>query len=44
VEIGKAVLSNAKIRDVLGWKPVHDFEDALRKTFDYFKGRLGEYL
>jgi UDP-glucose 4-epimerase len=44
VEIGKAVLSNAKIRDVLGWRPVHDFEDGLRRTFDYFKGCLGEYL
>ncbi len=44
VEIGKAVLSNAKIRNVLGWTPVLDVEDGLRRTFDYFKGCLGEYL
>ena len=44
VEIGKAVLSNAKIRNTLGWRPVHDIEDGLRRTFDYFHGCLGEYL
>lgn len=44
VDIGKAVLSNAKIRKMLGWAPQFGLEDGLRRTCDYYKGCLSEYL
>ena len=44
VEMGNAVISNAKIRRTLGWAPVHDIEDGYRRTREYFLGCLGEYL
>ncbi len=44
IEIGDAVISNAKIRSVLGWAPEHDLEGGLVKTRDYFRPCLGEYL
>lgn len=44
VDIGKAVLSNAKIRTMLGWAPQVSLEEGLRRTCDYYKGCLGEYL
>lgn len=44
VDIGKAVLSNAKIREQLGWAPVVDIDEGLRRTREYFVGCLQEYL
>jgi UDP-glucose 4-epimerase len=44
VDIGKAVLSNAKIRRVLGWSPSHTFEDGLARTREYYASCLDEYL
>ena len=44
VEIGDAVLSNAKIKQTLGWAPVHKLEDGLHRTRAYFTNCLSEYL
>lgn len=44
VDIGKAVLSNAKIKTQLGWVPEISLEDGLRRTCEYYKDCLGEYL
>jgi UDP-glucose 4-epimerase len=44
VEIGNAVISNAKIRSRLGWAPVHDIEEGFRRTREYFRECLSEYL
>lgn len=44
IEIGDAVISNARIREALGWSPRHDLADGLTATRDYFSVCLGEYL
>lgn len=44
VEIGDAVISNAKIRSMLGWAPAHTLEQGLVKTRDYFSTCLEHYL
>ena len=44
VEIGNAVISNAKIRSILGWEPVFELEEGLRRMRDYFATCLSEYL
>jgi UDP-glucose 4-epimerase len=44
VEIGKAVISNAKIKTTIGWSPSVEFEDGLARTRDYFAGCLDQYL
>jgi UDP-glucose 4-epimerase len=44
VEIGKAVISNAKIKRMLGWTPVVSFEEGLERTRRYFDGCLDQYL
>jgi len=44
IEIGDAVISNGKIRSVLGWAPQHDLEEGLVKTREYFHPVLKEYL
>tara|TARA_B100000315_G_scaffold49875_1_gene44481 strand:+ start:297 stop:1280 length:984 start_codon:yes stop_codon:yes gene_type:complete len=44
IEIGDAVISNAKIKDTLGWKSKVDFEKGLKLTYDYFQDKLDHYL
>jgi len=44
VEIGDAVISNAKIRERLGWGPTFSLEEGLRLTRDYYSSCLSEYL
>ena len=44
IEMGKAVISNAKIRRMLGWSPTHSLEEGLAKTRAYYASCLGEYL
>jgi UDP-glucose 4-epimerase len=44
VEIGDAVISNAKIRQTLGWSPKHDLKGGLLKTREYFDACLDHYL
>jgi UDP-glucose 4-epimerase len=43
-EIGDAIISNKKIKDVLGWAPKVGFEEGLKKTGEYFKDCIDEYL
>ena len=44
IEIGDAKISNRKIRDLLGWSPEVGLDDGLRRTKEYFAGRLADYL
>jgi UDP-glucose 4-epimerase len=44
IEIGDAVISNAKIRSRLGWRPTHSLVDGLAQTRDYYASRLKDYL
>lgn len=44
IEIGDAIISNQKIKSVLGWTPNHDLGCGLLETQDYFRPCLGKYL
>jgi UDP-glucose 4-epimerase len=44
IDIGHAVISNKKIKDVLGWRPVSGFDAGLQATGDYYRDCLREYL
>jgi UDP-glucose 4-epimerase len=44
IEIGDAIISNKKIKDVLKWTPSHDLAAGLIKTREYFKSCLDIYL
>lgn len=44
IEIGDAVISNKKIRSVLGWAPKFDLSAGLNKTRNYYIPCLNEYL
>ncbi|MCC6981460.1 MAG: GDP-mannose 4,6-dehydratase [Candidatus Melainabacteria bacterium] len=39
-EIDKQFLDATKIREVLGWKPEHDFESGLKETIEWYKHSL----
>ncbi|MBI5092153.1 MAG: NAD-dependent epimerase/dehydratase family protein [Candidatus Hydrogenedentes bacterium] len=44
LDVGDAVVSNAKIRDVLGWTPSTDISTGLRKTKEFFEARMDAYF
>ena len=44
IEIGDAVFSNKKIKQVLDWSPLIDFETGLDLTMSYYNGNLKYYL
>jgi len=44
IEVGDAVFSNKKIKDVVGWKPKVGFDDGLLLTRDYFAEKIKFYL
>jgi UDP-glucose 4-epimerase len=44
IEIGDALISNARIREALGWQPTHDLAGGLAKTKQYFGACLAKYL
>lgn len=44
IEIGDAVITNAKLRATLDWNPRFSLEQGLAQTRDYFATRLNEYL
>lgn len=44
IEIGDAVISNRKIKSLLGWTPQVDLASGLTKTKDYFLPCLEHYL
>ena len=44
IEIGNAVISNKKIKELINWKPGYSLEDGLLATKEYFQPCLQEYL
>jgi len=44
IEIGDAVISSNRIREVLNWKTESGLESGLRRTKEYFEPRLDYYL
>ena len=44
IEIGDAVISNKKIKEVLGWKSECTIEEGLKKTKEYFTPVLEKYV
>jgi UDP-glucose 4-epimerase len=44
IEIGDAIISNAKIKHILQWTPEYNLRDGLMKTRDYYHTCLEHYL
>ena len=44
VEVGDAIISNQKIKEVLGWTPQYDLKSGLIETKAYYETCLEEYL
>lgn len=44
IDVGDAVISNAKIKSVLDWEPQFDLKSGLIKTKDYYTDCLDKYL
>jgi UDP-glucose 4-epimerase len=44
LEIGDAVISNAKIKATLQWEPRFSLDEGMKKTGDYFRPILNRYL
>lgn len=44
IDVGNVSISNAKIKDILGWHPRISVHDGLIKTREFFSERLDEYL
>ena len=44
IDIGDAVISNKKIKDLLGWSPKFNIKTGLGLTKDYYQSCLDKYL
>ena len=44
VDVGNAVLTNSKIKSILGWVPKVSLADGFAKTKLYFEKHLNSYL
>ncbi|TAL48130.1 NAD-dependent epimerase/dehydratase family protein [archaeon] len=44
IEIGDFVGSYQKLKKVLGWEPKTSFEEGIKKTIEFYKQRLPEYI
>jgi len=44
IEVGDAVISNQRIKEILGWRPRHTLVTGLVATRDYFRSCLDQYL
>jgi len=44
IEVGDAVISNRKIKELLGWKPGYNLQNGLVKTREYFEQCKDKYL
>lgn len=44
IEVGDAVISNRKAKEVLNWMPAFDIRTGLRRTKEYFEKHLTQYL
>jgi UDP-glucose 4-epimerase len=44
VEVGDAIISNRKIKEILNWSPQYDLRTGLIQTKAYYESCLDEYL
>ncbi|MBI2575310.1 SDR family NAD(P)-dependent oxidoreductase [Candidatus Woesearchaeota archaeon] len=44
IEIGRFVVSNAKIRKLLGWQPKTSLQEGMKQTVEFYRQRLKEYV
>jgi UDP-glucose 4-epimerase len=44
IEVGDAIISNQKIKEILNWSPQYDLKKGLIQTRAYFESCLDEYL
>ncbi|MFW9994127.1 MAG: NAD-dependent epimerase/dehydratase family protein [Candidatus Odinarchaeota archaeon] len=44
IEVGDVVLNIDKIKKILGWNPRTNFEEGIKKTISFYRGRLNEYI
>ena len=44
IDIGNAIISNAKIKKELGWHPTTPLDDGLRLTREFYESRMCHYL
>ncbi|QWV93640.1 NAD(P)-dependent oxidoreductase [Geomonas oryzisoli] len=44
IDVGDAVISNAKFKDLTGWRPMVSLPEGLRRTKEYYAERLAHYL
>jgi UDP-glucose 4-epimerase len=44
VEVGDAIISNQKIKDLLNWSPQYDLQKGLIETKAYYESCLDKYL
>lgn len=44
VDVGDAIISNKKIKDLIGWFPEVSIEEGLKKTKDYYSSCMKEYI
>lgn len=44
IDVGDAVISNAKIKGMIPWVPRSSIEDGLKKTGEYFRSCLNKYV
>lgn len=44
IEIGNFLVDYSKIKNTLGWHPKTSLEDGIKKTVDFYRERLNEYI
>jgi UDP-glucose 4-epimerase len=44
IDIKRFVASYAKLKEILGWQPRTHLEEGIRKTYNFYKERLNEYV
>ncbi len=44
MDVGDISISNARIKELVGWRPVTWLEDGIRRTWEYYLSRLERYL
>ena len=44
MDVGDVSISNARIKQLTGWRPKTTLEEGLRKTWAFYADRLDSYL